>query len=56
MDEDQRLEYQSLLRGIIDQAEAMEDPDDHGEILFDKVEALATKVEELRELIDTVYA
>ena len=41
MEEDQRLEYQSLIRSIIDQAEAMDEPEDDGEMLFDRVEALA---------------
>ena len=55
MEEDQRLEYQSLIRSIIDQAEAMDEPEDDGEMLFDRVEALAVQVEALRELIDSVY-
>ena len=55
MNDDQRIEYQSLLRSIIDQSEAMEDPEDDGEMLFDRVEALTESVEELRELIDSVY-
>ncbi|CAN5865268.1 hypothetical protein BH24DEI2_BH24DEI2_09650 [soil metagenome] len=55
MGEDQRLEYQSLIRSIVDQAEAMEDPDQEDEMLFDKVEALSIRVEELRDLIDLVY-
>ena len=55
MQDDQRLEYQSLIRSIIDQAEAMDEPEEDAEMLFDKVEALEVKVEALRELIDSVY-
>lgn len=55
MNEDQRLEYQSLLKSITQQVEAMEDPADDEEMLYDRVDALAEQVEELRDLIDSVY-
>lgn len=56
MDEELRREYQSLLRSIIDQAEAMSEPDEEEEMLYDKVENLSLRVEELQELIDRAYA
>ncbi|HEX7022961.1 MAG TPA: hypothetical protein VF171_08905 [Trueperaceae bacterium] len=56
MDQTQRRDYHSVIRSIIDQAEAMEDPGDDQEMLFDRVQALSEKVEELQALLDEIYA
>ena len=56
MNEEQRREYDSLIRGIIDQAEAMQEPDEEEEMLYDKVNDLQSKLDELGELIDRAYA
>ena len=55
VNEEQRREYDSLIRGIIDQAEAMREPDEE-EMIYDKINDLQSKLDELGELIDRVYA
>ncbi len=54
MNEEQRREYDALIRGIIDQAEAMREPGEE-EMLYDKMDELQGKLEELEELLDRVY-
>ena len=56
MNEDQRREYNALLRGIKDQAEEMENPEDDGEMLFSRVRDLSSKVDELQDLLTTIYS
>ena len=55
MNEEQRREYDSLIRGIIDQAEAIREPGEE-EMLYDKINDLQSKLDELGELVDRVYA
>ena len=56
MNEDQRREYDALVRGIIDQTEEMKNPEDDEEMLFSRVRDLSSKVDELEDLLSTVYA
>ncbi len=56
MNEDQRRDYNALLRGIKDQAEEMENPEDDGEMLFSRVRDLSSKVDELQDLLTTIYS
>ena len=56
MNEDQRREYDALIRGIMDQAEEMKSPEDDEEMLFSRVSDLSSKVDELRDLLGTIYS
>ena len=56
MNEDQRREYDALIRGIADQAEEMKNPEDDEEMLFSRVSDLSSKVDELRDLLGTIYS
>jgi len=55
MDDAQRREYDALIRGIIDVASEMEDPEDDEEMLFSRVRELSSKVDELKDLLDSAF-